>query len=209
MFSSIGRSIELAKASLSVLRSDKELLLFPLVSFIALVIVTISFAVPFLATGGIDDAMDGQINPIALAVAFAFYLVSYTVTFFFNTALVGAAIHVHRHRDEDRPGFKVDTFLTWWLVVAIGIGSIVGSLFHLFDGRQVAEEIGYTRGNGGFQSENAMGDMAIGIAGVLCARFRGYFWLAVILIATIHGVPTVIAFEHSSRRPGYWRDRLH
>ena len=92
MFGSIGRSIELAKASLSVLRSDKELLLFPLVSFIALVIVTISFAVPFLATGGMDDAMDGQINPVALAVAFAFYLVSYTVTFFFNTALVGAAM---------------------------------------------------------------------------------------------------------------------
>jgi hypothetical protein len=47
LFQSIGRSIELAKASLAVLRSDKELLLFPLVSFIALVIVTISFAVPF------------------------------------------------------------------------------------------------------------------------------------------------------------------
>ena len=40
MFDRIGRSIELAKASLGVLRADKELLLFPLVSFIALVIVT-------------------------------------------------------------------------------------------------------------------------------------------------------------------------
>lgn len=38
MFDSIGRSIELAKASLRVLRADKELLLFPFVSFIALVI---------------------------------------------------------------------------------------------------------------------------------------------------------------------------
>jgi toxin ParE1/3/4 len=36
-------------------------------------------------------------------------------------------------------------------------------------------------------------------------RFKRY----AILIATIHGLPTVIAFEHSSRRPGYWRDRLH
>jgi plasmid stabilization system protein ParE len=29
-----------------------------------------------------------------------------------------------------------------------------------------------------------------------------------ILLATIDEVPTVLAFEHSSRRPGYWRDRL-
>lgn len=28
------------------------------------------------------------------------------------------------------------------------------------------------------------------------------------LIATIDGTPTVLAFEHSSRRPGYWRERL-
>jgi hypothetical protein len=92
VFASIGRSIELAKASLNVLRSDKELLLFPLVSFIALIVVTIGFAVPFVATGGLDQAFDGEIRPAALIVAFLFYLVSYTVTFFFNTALVGAAM---------------------------------------------------------------------------------------------------------------------
>ena len=92
MFASIGRSIELAKASLAVLRSDKELLLFPLVSFFALILVTISFAVPFVLTGGLSDTFDGELNPVAIGIAFAFYLVSYTVTFFFNTALVGAAM---------------------------------------------------------------------------------------------------------------------
>jgi hypothetical protein len=35
-------------------------------------------------------------------------------------------------------------------------------------------------------------------------RFKRY----AMLLATIHDVPTVLAFEHSSRRPGYWRDRL-
>ena len=35
-------------------------------------------------------------------------------------------------------------------------------------------------------------------------RFKRY----AILMATIQGVPTVLAFEHSSRRPGYWRARL-
>lgn len=35
-------------------------------------------------------------------------------------------------------------------------------------------------------------------------RFTRY----AILMATIDDIPTVLAFEHSSRRPGYWRDRL-
>jgi toxin ParE1/3/4 len=35
-------------------------------------------------------------------------------------------------------------------------------------------------------------------------RFKRY----AIMLATIRGVPTVLAFAHSSRRPGYWRDRL-
>lgn len=36
------------------------------------------------------------------------------------------------------------------------------------------------------------------------SKFKRY----AIVMATIDEVPTVLAFEHSSRRPGYWRDRL-
>jgi toxin ParE1/3/4 len=36
------------------------------------------------------------------------------------------------------------------------------------------------------------------------SRFKRY----AILLATIDDVLTVLAFEHSSRRPGYWRERL-
>ncbi len=35
-------------------------------------------------------------------------------------------------------------------------------------------------------------------------RFRRY----AILMAVIDEIPTVIAFEHSSRRPRYWRNRV-
>jgi hypothetical protein len=38
-------------------------------------------------------------------------------------------------------------------------------MFHIFDGEQVAKEICFTRGDGGFQFENAMGDLSIGVAG--------------------------------------------
>jgi len=92
MFGSIGRSWELAKGSFRVLRADKELLVFPLVSFIALVIVLISFAVPFLLLGGFTDARTGTVNIASYVLGFVFYVVNYTVIFFFNTALVGAAM---------------------------------------------------------------------------------------------------------------------
>ncbi|MEA2677999.1 MAG: hypothetical protein QOJ81_2140 [Chloroflexota bacterium] len=92
MFDSIGRSWELAKGSFRVLRSDKELLIFPFLSFIALVIVTLSFAYPFVLVGGVTSAQNGETNIASYVLAFIFYVVSYTVTFFFQTALVGAAM---------------------------------------------------------------------------------------------------------------------
>ncbi|GAA0960976.1 DUF6790 family protein [Actinocorallia libanotica] len=100
-------------------------------------------------------------------------------------ALIGAAIHWRLRRRDAGPATAVDIFLVWWLVVAVGVGTTIGAAAHLFDGPAVAEKIGYTRGNGGFQFENAMGDLSIGIAGLLCVRFRGDFWLAVIIVLSI------------------------
>jgi hypothetical protein len=68
------------------------LLLFPLLSFLALVIVTISFAVPWAVLGGISEIQRGAPGVISYVLAFLFYLVTYTVMFFFQTALVGAAM---------------------------------------------------------------------------------------------------------------------
>jgi hypothetical protein len=103
MFERFGRSVELAKASLGVLRADKELLLFPLVSFVALVVVVISFAVPFVLVGGLTDAAERQLTPAMVVLGFLFHVVTYTVIFFFNTALVGAA------RGDAGPMFRPET----------------------------------------------------------------------------------------------------
>lgn len=100
-------------------------------------------------------------------------------------ALVGAGAHLWRHREGRTPTQTVETLLLWWIVVTLGIAGIVGGLFHLFDGAQVASEIGFTRGDGGFQTEVAFGDIAVGVAAVLCIWFRDRFWLAVIVVATI------------------------
>ena len=87
------RSWALAKASLGVLRSDKELLVFPMISAVAVVLVIASFALPvfglelYKGLAGEDGITAG-----GYLLAFLFYLVQYFVIFFFNSALVGAAM---------------------------------------------------------------------------------------------------------------------
>jgi hypothetical protein len=93
MFARIARSWSLVKASASVLRQDKELLLFPLISMAALALVVLSFALPVIGLGMLDGFSHGdqRISAAAYAVAFLFYFSQYFVIFFFNAALVGAA----------------------------------------------------------------------------------------------------------------------
>jgi hypothetical protein len=87
------RSLELAKASWSVVRADKELLLLPVLSVAALILIVGSFVVPFAALGGFKaSAGAGGTETGAMLVAFVFYVVSYFITLFFSTALVGAAM---------------------------------------------------------------------------------------------------------------------
>ena len=94
MFDRFSRSWALVKASASVLRQDKELLVFPLVSSIVLLIVMASFVAPIFLVGDWQHQLDRSQGPnVAVMVwAFAYYFVSYAVMFFFNSALVGAAM---------------------------------------------------------------------------------------------------------------------
>jgi hypothetical protein len=88
----IANSWSLVKASAEVLRLDKELLVFPLLSGLATLLVVASFVAPLAVTGGWEIfARDGG-SYLGYALGFLFYLVQYTVVFFFNTALVGAAL---------------------------------------------------------------------------------------------------------------------
>ncbi len=92
MFEKLSTSWELVKASGRVLWADKELLVFPIVSSIALFFVSLAFVVP-MAFSGLFDALFSQNAQIGgLIVGFAFYVVQYTVIIFANTALVGAAM---------------------------------------------------------------------------------------------------------------------
>jgi len=95
MFERLSRSWQLVKASSAVLKQDKELLLFPLISSISTLLVLACFAVPVIGLGALDGLTgrgDGVISTAAYLIAFLFYLSQYFVIFFFNAALVGAAM---------------------------------------------------------------------------------------------------------------------
>ena len=89
MFDRLARSWHLVKASAAVLRSDKELLLFPVISSVAMLVVIATFLVPVL---GLRLFEGGEIGPLGAVIGFLFYLCQYFVIFFFNSALVGAAM---------------------------------------------------------------------------------------------------------------------
>ncbi len=89
MFEKFTRSWELTKASAEVLRSDKELLLFPVISSLAALLVAATFLVPIF---GLHLFEGGQIGPLGFVVGFLFYVCQYFVIFYFNVALVGAAM---------------------------------------------------------------------------------------------------------------------
>ncbi len=92
MFTKLSNSWELVKASFRVLGADKELVVFPIVSAIGTLIVTLTFALPLLLSGLVDSLFSERIEIAGILVIFLFYLAQYTVIFFANTALVGAAI---------------------------------------------------------------------------------------------------------------------
>ena len=94
MFARLSRSWALVKASASVLRQDKELLVFPLVSLAALGLVVAAFALPVFGLGVLDGLSGGgkAVEAGAYVLAFLFYFSQYFVIFFFNSALVGAAM---------------------------------------------------------------------------------------------------------------------
>ncbi len=85
-------SWELVKASFRVLSADKELVVFPIVSAVGTLIVTLTFVLPMFLSGLMDSLFSERLQIAGFVVIFLFYIVQYTVIFFANTALVGAAV---------------------------------------------------------------------------------------------------------------------
>jgi hypothetical protein len=92
MFSGIRNSWALVKASAGVLRADKELIVFPILSGLAQIVVLASFALPALLAGFFDSFLVKGIQMLGLLGGVSFYAVEAFVVLFANSALIGAAM---------------------------------------------------------------------------------------------------------------------
>lgn len=124
------RSWELVKASAAVLKADKELLVFPLISTVVMLFVAAGFAIPMFIVMG-ERLKDG--GPLNFVVGFLFYFVSYFVIFFCNSALVGAALIRLRGGDPTvADGFRIAMSrvvpILGYAAIAATVGVILRSL---------------------------------------------------------------------------------
>ncbi|MGA2059172.1 MAG: DUF6159 family protein [Thermoguttaceae bacterium] len=99
MFTKIGFGWDLAMQSFRVLKDEKRLIVFPLLSSIACMMVLASFAIPLWGTPQFQTIIkDGRVpnDVFSYVLLFIFYFINYFVIVFFNSALVACVVHRFR-----------------------------------------------------------------------------------------------------------------
>jgi len=137
MFTRLSRSWSLIKASGEVLRQDKELLIFPLLSAIASLLLMASFAIPLFASGALESLERENADHTLLSVlGFLFYLSQYFIVFFFNAALVGAAmIRLEGGDPKVADGFRVARSRAGAILGYAAIAATVGLILRMIEER--------------------------------------------------------------------------
>lgn len=126
------RSFQLVKESFAVLKKDKEIMLFPIISSIVFILLFISFLIPLffllkgMQAGDVTDIPEYYAYP----VLFLIYLVSYFIVIFFNTGLITCA-HIRLNGgdptfgDGFRNAVKHIGEIFVWSLVASTVGIIL------------------------------------------------------------------------------------
>lgn len=150
MIEKFSNSWALVKASARVLRADKELVIFPILSSIGVLVVTLTFFVPTILAGVFDNLFSQQSQIMGFIVLFFFYLAQYLVIFFANTALVGAALIRLRGGDPTvgdgfRIAFSRFGAILGYALIAATVGIILKSLSNRSKGlgRAIVSLIGF------------------------------------------------------------------
>jgi hypothetical protein len=154
--------------SFAVLKENRQLILFPILSGISMILVVASFVVIILSAAGWDTAnISDQGSATNYVLVFVYYLVNYFIITFFNMALVHCT---HLYYSGQKPtlgdGIRfsmrhLGTILAW-AIFAATVGTIL---------RAISDRLGW------------LGKIIIGLIGIA--------WN----IATFFIVP-VIAYEH-------------
>ena len=130
-------SFQLVKESLNVLKKDKELLWFPILSGIFTILIFASFLLPIFLKSTRDFA-GGVFSSALILWVFLYYLLSYFIVIFFNTALITCAnIRLNGGDPKVKDGLK-NAFghffpILIWALISATIGLIL---------RQIEERVG-------------------------------------------------------------------
>ncbi|MBN1124310.1 MAG: hypothetical protein JXA82_04825 [Sedimentisphaerales bacterium] len=141
MFGRISNTWSLMGQSWQILKQDKEMLIFPLISGICCILVTASFVIPMIANDSWMppdvDTPDGQVREgttkeqvLYYSKLFAFYCCTYLVMIFFNSAIIGcAAMRMNGQNPTVADGFRIAgarfPSIVGWALIAATVGLIL------------------------------------------------------------------------------------
>lgn len=188
MAGKIKSGLELSRQSWSALGQNRQLIVFPIISGIGMIIVTILFFIPeAFAFGPIletEDPTTGQWIT-AIAVLFLYYLVASFVVIFSNTALVGATLKMIRGEPA---------------TVGDGIGVALSRLGKIIVYSLISATIGViARGvsQSGRQSDNAVVAILAAIAGALISGAWSLLVFFAIPIIVVEDIGVRDSFKRS------------
>jgi uncharacterized membrane protein len=191
----------MAKMSLGVIRKDKEILLFPLISGLLTLLILAGFIGGMFFSLGVDAILEGSAQWVMLAMLFVFYVVAFFITFFFNAAMIGCAtIRLNGGDPTFADGIRIakenaGRILLWALIAAT-----VGLIIRALQQRSgligiIILAVGAALGNG---SASVGGVIFIGPFPIVFGAGPDAAWL--IVISMVLAVVSVILFVLFRRR---------
>ena len=191
MFATIGRSWQLYKVCWRVLLHDKELLVFPLISTIALILtiaVVFGSGMVFRAADSVTSGADEAGSALGIAdfvLMGVFYFVNYFIIIYFNAALIGAARIRLRGGDPNVwDGFRVANSNLRGIIGWAFISAIVSLIFYALEK--------FAQNRGGF------GAIAVMVTTWLLRGAWSIFTYLVIPVLVVEGVGPIEAIKRSA-----------
>lgn len=129
----IGRGWQMTKMSLRVVREDKEILIFPVLSGLMTILILASFLGGIFLTSGFSTFEQGSNNLTFYIFFAAFYFVSFFIAIFFKACIIGCAtIRLNGGNPTVSDGLRIagqniGRILAWALFAAT-IGLIIRSV---------------------------------------------------------------------------------
>jgi hypothetical protein len=133
-FDRLSKGWRMGMASLKIIRKNKQLVLFPIISGAALILVIASFlGITYATFGGNLDQIAEQSSATDYAITFLYYLICYFVIVFFNVGLVHCTrIYLQGGKpsfaDGVRFSMKRIPIILGWAVLSATVGLILKAI---------------------------------------------------------------------------------